>query len=103
MRDFAEIWRTPDDEDWWLVWGGKGTYEGGWGSSGSMKGVSSTGCQTLLLQGPLEGRSSVEVTTTEGMPDCPSGNAEVAEACYTEQKEEMIRGPWKYEFDVSGH
>jgi hypothetical protein len=92
-------YEAPDDEHSWLLWGGKGTYEGGWGSSGSMKGVSSTGCQTLLLQGPLEGRSSVEVAAMEGMPNCPSAKGEAAEACYAKQGR-IIRGPWTLEFDV---
>jgi hypothetical protein len=75
-------YEAPDDEHSWLLWGGKGTHEGGWGSSGSMKGVSSIGCQKLQLQGPLEGRSSLEVATIEGMPICPADDAEAAEECF---------------------
>jgi hypothetical protein len=93
-------YEPPDDEHSWFLHGGKGTYEGGWGSSGSMKGVPPADCQKLLLQGPLDGRSSVEVAAMEGMPRCPSGNAEAAETCYAEQKEKMIRGPWRFEFEV---
>jgi hypothetical protein len=92
-------YEPPDAEHHWFLHGGNGTYEGGWGSSGSMKGVPPADCQTLLLRGPLEGRSSLEVTAIEGMPDCPSGKAEDAEACYA-KKEKMIRGPWRFDFDV---
>jgi hypothetical protein len=94
-------YEAPDDEHSWFLWGGKGTYEGGWGSSGSMKSVSSTGCQTLLLQSPLEGRASLEVATIEGMPKCP---ADDAEECRAEIEDgPLIRGPWRFEFDVPSH
>jgi hypothetical protein len=93
-------YKAPDDEHSWFLHGGKGTYEGGWGSSGSMKGVPPADCQTLQLQGPLEGRSSLEVTTIEGMPDCRTENAEAAEACYERIGERMIRGPWRFEFEA---
>jgi hypothetical protein len=99
----AFCYEAPDDEHSWYLWGGKGTYEGGWGSSGSMKGVSSTGCQKLLLQGSLEGRSSLEVATIQGMPICPADDAEAAEECPAKIGERMIRGPWRFEFDVPRH
>jgi hypothetical protein len=79
---------APDDKHSWFLWGGKGTHEGGWGSgsTGSMKAVSSAGCQKLHLEGPLEGRSSFEVTTiSAGIGERP-----------------QIRGPWRFEFDVPG-
>jgi len=93
-------YEPPDDERSWFLHGGKGTDFGGWGSSGSMQGVPPADCQTLLLQGPLEGRSSVEVATMEGMPDCRAENAEAAQACHERIGERMIRGPWRFEFDV---
>lgn len=95
-------YEAPDDERSWFLHGGKGTYLGGWGSSGSMKGVSSSGCQNLELNGPLKDSSSLEVATIEGMPDCPTDDAKAAEACYEEVGERSIRGPWRFEFDVPG-
>jgi hypothetical protein len=97
-------YEAPDDEHSWYLHGGKGTYEGGWGSSGSMKGVSSTGCQKLQLEGPLEGRWSLEVATIVGMPICPADAAEAAKECFAEIDEgPRIRGPWRFEFDVPSH
>ncbi len=93
-------YEPPDDERHWFLHGGKGTYLGGWGSSGSMRGVPPADCQTLLLNGPLEGRSSVEVATMEGMPDCRTENAETAQACHERIGERWIRGPWRFRFDV---
>ncbi len=92
-------YEPPDDEHSWYLHGGKGTYLGGWGSSGSMTGVPPASCQNLQLESRLEGRSSVGVTMIEGMLDCPSGNAKAAQACYDRQ-EKIIRGPWIFEFDV---
>jgi hypothetical protein len=66
-----------------------------------MKGVPPANCQNLQLEGPVEGRSSLEVTMIGGMPDCRYAKAEAAEACYA-KKEETIRGPWRFEFDVPG-
>ena len=37
--------------------------------------------RALLLEGPLEDLTSVEVTATEGMPDDPYRNVEAAKAC----------------------
>jgi hypothetical protein len=34
-----------------------------------------------MLEGPVDGRTLVEVTMMEGMPDCPYTKAEAAEAC----------------------
>jgi len=93
-------YEAPDDEHSWTLHGGEGTYLGGWGSSGSMKGVPPADCQTLLLEGPLKGRSSLEVTTIEGMPDCRAENAEAAKACYARIGERMIRGTWRFEFEA---
>ena len=38
--------------------------------------------RALLLEGPLEDLTSVEVTATEGMPDDPYRNVEAAKACH---------------------
>ncbi len=96
----AICYEPPDAEHQWLLHGGKGTYLGGWGSSGSMRGVPPADCQTLLLQAPLAGRSSVEVAALEGMPDCRTENAEAAQACHERIGERRIRGPWRFRFDV---
>lgn len=93
-------YEAPDDERSWFLHGGKGTDFGGWGSSGSMRGVTSGGCQKLLLKGPLKSRSSLEVATIEGMPKCPFDDAEAAEACHEEVGERYIRGPWRFELDA---
>jgi hypothetical protein len=37
--------------------------------------------QKLMLEGPVDGRTLVEVTMMEGMPDCPYTKAEAAKAC----------------------
>jgi hypothetical protein len=94
-------YEPPDAEHSWYLHGGRGTYMGGWGSSGSMTDVPPADCQNLELKGPVEGRSSLEVTAIEGWPDCPSGNARAAEACHA-RNEEMIRGPWTFEFEAPG-
>lgn len=93
-------YEAPDDGHSWFLHGGKGTDFGGWGSSGGMRGVKSSGCQKLLLNGPLKSRSSLEVVTIEGMPDCPQGDAKVAEACFARIGERMINGRWRFEFEV---
>jgi hypothetical protein len=93
-------YEAPDDEHSWILHGGQGTYEGGWGSSGSIKGVPPVKCQTLQLEGHLEGRSSLEVATIQGFPDCASDDPEAAQACHERIGERIIRGPWRFEFDV---
>lgn len=93
-------YEAPDDERSWFLHGGKGTYLGGWGSSGSMKGVTSAGCQKLLLESPLNGRSSLEVATIEGMPDCRFDDPKAAEGCHNRIGEKLIHGPWRFEFEV---
>lgn len=47
-------------------------------------------CYEMLLDDPLDGRSSVTVTHVEVNPMCPS--------CARE--EEIIRGPWTFEFEM---
>jgi hypothetical protein len=95
-------YEAPDDEHTWFLEGGKGTTRlAGWSLSGSMKSVPPAECQELLLQGPLEGRSSVEVKRLEGEPDCRSVKAEAAKACNEKIGHKTIRGPWRFEFDAS--
>ena len=98
-------YEPPDEGHSWTLYGGEGTLEGGWSTSGwtgsgSITWVPPASCQKLMLEGLLEGHSAVEVTMIRGMPDCPSGKAEAAEACYAMQKGKMIRGPWRFEFEV---
>lgn len=93
-------YEAPGDEHNWFLHGGKGTYLGGWGSSGGMQGVPPASCQKLQLEGPLDGRSSLEIAAIEGMPDCPTEDAKAAEACYEEIGERWIRGSWTFEFEV---
>jgi hypothetical protein len=57
-------------------------------------------CQKLMLNAPVEGRTSVEVKRLEGEPDCPYNNAKDFEACYEKIGYRTIRGPWKFEFKV---
>ncbi len=84
-------YEAPDDEHSWFISGGDGTYASGdwWGTE--IQGVPPAKCQTLQLEGPLEGRTLVEVTSLERMPNCRSVKA--AEAC-------SIRGPWRFEFEL---
>ncbi len=96
-------YEAPDDERSWFLHGGKGTYLGGWGSGGSMQGVPPASCQKLELKGPMKGTSSLEVASIEGMPDCPTEDAEAVEACYARIGERYVHGPWKFEFDAPGH
>ncbi len=94
-------YEAPDDEHSWFLKGGKGTTRlAGWSMSGSMKSVPPAECQELLLQGPLEGHLSVEVTTIQGKPDCRSVKTEAAEACLEKIGDKTIRGPWRFEFDA---
>jgi hypothetical protein len=94
-------YEAPDDEHSWFLEGGKGTIRlVGWSTSGSMKSVPPAECQGLLLQGPLEGHSSVEVAMIQGKPDCGAGKAGAAEACDEKIGHKTIRGPWRFEFEV---
>ncbi|HWS81877.1 MAG TPA: hypothetical protein VN178_12720 [Rubrobacter sp.] len=93
-------YEAPDDEHSWFISGGEGTYAAGdwWGTE--IQGVPPAKCQTLQLKGPLEGRTLVEVTSLEGMPDCRAAKAEALEACDKKIGEKTIRGPWRFEFEV---
>ncbi|MDQ3498363.1 MAG: hypothetical protein M3514_12855, partial [Actinomycetota bacterium] len=98
-------YEPPDDKHVWFSYGGAGTLLGGWSTSGwastgSMRGIPPGKCQKLMLNAPVEGRTSFEVRMLEGMPDCPYNNAKDFEACYEKIGYRTIRGPWKFEFKV---
>jgi hypothetical protein len=93
-------YEAPDDEHTWTLYGGEGTYLGGFGTTGSIQGVPPAKCQTLQLEGPLKARTLVEVTSLEGMPDCRAVKDEALEACFEKIGERTIRGPWRFEFEV---
>jgi hypothetical protein len=98
-------YEAPDEEHSWILYGGEGTLEGGWSTSGwtgtgSMQAVPPAECQKLMLEEPLDGRSSVEVAAMEGMPTCPTENAEALKACDKKIGYRRIRGPWRFEFEV---
>ena len=98
-------YEPPDDKHSWLSYGGAGTFQGGWSTSGwagtgSMRSIPPGKCQKLMLEAPAEGRTSFEVKMLEGMPDCPYNNAKDFEACYEKIGYRTIRGPWKFEFEV---
>jgi hypothetical protein len=93
-------YEAPDDEHSWFISSGEGTYAAGdwWGTE--IQGVPPAKCQTLQLEGPLEGRTLVEVAMLEGMPDCRAVRAEALEACDKKIGDRTIRGPWRFEFEV---
>ncbi len=98
-------YELPDDQHSWTLYGGKGSLEGGhnksgWTGSGSITYNPPGKCQKLMLEAPLEDRSSVEVAAIEGYPDCPSGNVEALKACDKKIGYRRIRGPWRFEFEV---
>jgi hypothetical protein len=98
-------YEPPDDKHYWFSYGGAGTFQGGWSTSGwagtgSMRAIPPAKCQKLMLKSPVEGRTSFEVRMLEGEPDCPYNNAEDFEACYEKIGYRTIRGPWKFEFKV---
>ena len=99
-------YQPPDDKHYWFMYGGgAGVFQDGWSTSGwagtgSMSGVPPGKCQKLMLEAPVEGRTSVEVKRLEGEPDCPYNNAKDFEACYEKIGYRTIRGPWKFEFKV---
>jgi hypothetical protein len=98
-------YQPPDDKHYWFSYGGEGTFQGGWSTSGwsgtgSMRAVPPGKCQKLMLEAPAEGRTSFEVRMLEGEPDCPYNDAKSFEACYEKIGYRTIRGPWKFEFKV---
>lgn len=98
-------YEPPDDKHVWFSYGGAGTLLGGWSTSGwastgSMRAIPPGKCHKLMLNAPVEGRTSFEVRMLEGMPDCPYNNAKDFEACYEKIGYRTIRGPWKFEFKV---
>ena len=98
-------YEPPDDKHYWFSYGGTGTFQGGWSTSGwagtgSMRGIPPAKCHKLMLKSPAEGRTSFEVRMLEGEPDCPYNNAKDFEACYEKIGYRTIRGPWKFEFKV---
>ena len=99
-------YEPPDDEHYWFSYGGgagvfqDGWSRSGWAETGSMRAVPPGKCQKLMLEGPAEGLSSVEVKRLEGEPDCPYNNAKDFEACYEKIGYRTIRGPWRLEFEV---
>lgn len=77
----------PDDEHGWLLSGGDLT-----GDGEPVPGKDD--CWEMLLNEPLEGRSSLTVEQIWRFPPCPPGNDE---ACVTEERT-ILRGPWTFEF-----
>jgi hypothetical protein len=49
--------------------------------------------RALLLEGPLEGRTLVELAPIEGMPDCPYKNVEAAKAWHEKIGDRTIPAP----------
>lgn len=94
-------YEAPDDGYHWTLYGGKGTYLGGWGSSGSIQTVPPAGCQKLELKGPLQGRTILEVAAIDGSPKCLADDPKAEEECYNRIGERQIRGSWTFAFDTS--
>ena len=57
-------------------------------------------CHKLMLNAPAEGRTSFEVRSLEGYPDCPYEDPKAIEACEKKIGYRTIRGPWRFEFRV---
>src|SRR5215213_10001690 len=98
-------YQPPDDKHSWLSYGGAGTFQGGWSTSGwsatgSMRSIPPAKCQKLMLKAPAEGRTSFEVRMLEGWPDCESFKEETAWQECMEKRYRTIRGPWRFEFKV---
>jgi hypothetical protein len=98
-------YEPPDDKHSWLSYGGEGTFQGGWSTSGwagtgSMSSVPPAKCQKLMLKAPAQGRTSVEVRMLEGWPDCQSFKEEAAWQECMEKRYRTIRGPWRFDFKV---
>jgi hypothetical protein len=100
-------YQPPDDKHSWLSYGGAGTFQGGWSTSGwsatgSMRSIPPAKCQKLMLKAPTEGRTSFEVRMLEGGPDCESFKEETVWQECMEKRYRTIRGPWRFEFKVPG-
>jgi hypothetical protein len=98
-------YEPPDDKHSWLSYGGAGTFQGGWSTSGwagtgSMRSIPPAKCQKLMLKAPAEGRTSFEVRMLEGWPDCRSFKEEAAWQACMEKRYRTIRGPWRFDFKV---
>src|SRR5215204_4124644 len=98
-------YEPPDDKHSWLSYGGAGTFQGGWSTSGwagtgSMRSIPPAKCQKLMLKAPAEGRTSFEVRMLEGWPDCQSFKEEAAWQACMEKQYRTIRGPWRFDFKV---
>src|SRR5215212_7515802 len=98
-------YQPPDDKHSWLSYGGAGTFQGGWSTSGwsasgSMRSIPPAKCQKLMLDAPAEGRTSVEVRMLEGWPDCEAFKEEAAWQACMEKRYRTIRGPWRFDFKV---
>ena len=98
-------YEPPDDKHSWLSYGGEGTFQGGWSTSGwsatgSMRAILPAKCHKLMLEAPAEGRTSFEVRMLEGWPDCEAFKEEAAWQECMEKRYRTIRGPWKFEFKV---
>src|SRR5215208_2373168 len=98
-------YQPPDDKHSWLSYGGAGTFQGGWSTSGwsasgSMRSIPPAKCQKLMLKAPAEGRMSFEVRMLEGWPDCEAFKEEAAWQACMEKRYRTIRGPWRFDFKV---
>jgi len=98
-------YQPPDDKHSWLSYGGAGTFQGGWSTSGwsasgSMRGIPPGKCQKLMLKAAAEGRTSFEVRMLEGWPDCEAFKEEAAWQECMEKRYRTIRGPWRFDFKV---
>jgi hypothetical protein len=98
-------YQPPDDKHSWLSYGGAGTFQGGWSTSGwsatgSMRSIPPAKCQKLMLDAPAEGRTSVEVRMLEGWPDCEAFQDGAAWQRCMEKRYRTIRGPWRFDFKV---
>jgi hypothetical protein len=98
-------YEPPDNKHSWLSYGGAGTFQGGWSTSGwsasgSMRSIPPAKCQKLMLDAPAEGRTSVEVRMLEGWPDCEAFKEEAAWQACMEKRYRTIRGPWRFDFKM---
>ena len=98
-------YQPPDHEHVWFINGGAGTLLGGWSTSGWVSTGTAWGnppkrCHKLMLRSPAEGRTSFEVRSLAGEPDCEAIKEESAWQECMENGYRTIRGPWRFEFKV---